>query len=168
MCAHVPLCTCVCVCSRLRVWVSHVNNMCVHVCAHVCSYQTRVANTCFFSDEHSRVCSGCIYVYVCVHVCATVCKCVFHVWTHVCSRVRTCVFQLDPCLHSRRTHGCYRMSALVCVRVHIYVSVHVCAHVCSRVHLCVPHVRACVFHLDTFVGVSGGQMCVPSEHDTMC
>ena len=76
--------------------------------------------------------------------------------TRMCSRVHTCVFQLDTCLRSRRTHGCHRMSTLVCVP-----GAHLCE--CSHVHMCVfkcapmcvPRVRTCVFHLDTGVRMLG-------------
>ena len=128
-------------------------HVCVFTCAHMCVlirhvYVFRV-NTCLFSDEHSCVCVP--RVHVCAHVCV-------------------CVFQFNTCLRSRRTRGCYRMSAMVCVCVCsgcTFMLVFTCAHMCVHVHtyvsstcthMCVLlghvfvfQVDRCVFHANTLL-----------------
>ena len=132
---HMCVFTCAHAClARVHICVFTCTHMCVSI-GHVCVAQVK---TCWVSDEHCCVCVP--GAHICVFTCAQMCT---HMCVHVtCTHMCVCVFQLDTCLRSRTTRGCYPVRTLVCAP-----GAHLCE--CSRVHICVFHVRTCVFQMNT-------------------
>ena len=152
--AHKYLYTCVC-------------STCAHVCVHVCTFVTptcthmcvHVKDMCVpIGHEHmfqmiTRVCVPGAQICVCVHVYANVFFSrtpFFIAWFCSTCTVFTCAHMCVPInwtfLRSIRTHGCYQMSARVCVpgaRLCVCSRLHICVFTCT--HMCVSRVRTCVF-----------------------
>ena len=164
---------------------------------NTCCYQMNTCVSVFLR-AHKCLCSRvqctcvCSLVHMCVFTCSHVCLPRVHIY--LCSRLHTCVlirhvyvFQLSTCLFSDEHSRVFHVYTYVCSRVPhvcsnwtrvcvpgehtvvVFPGAHLCE--CSRVHICVftcIHRCAHVCSTKTHVYVSGGQMCVPREHITMC